>query len=110
MLHQPHVLRQTPHGRAALAVERDGEEFAVAAGRDEGAEGLALEEADAGELGGRDAGGAGEEIGGGHGARGRGAEGAREGLQRLWECCDEAELSLGTCGAEGGGEMSALLG
>ena len=68
MLHELHVLRQAPHGRAALAVERDGEELAVAAGRDEGAEGLALEEADAGELGGRDAGGAGEEFGGGHGA------------------------------------------
>ena len=49
MLHELHVLRQAPHGRAALAVERDGEELAVAAGRDEGAEGLALEEADAGE-------------------------------------------------------------
>ena len=59
MLHQLHVLRQAPHGRAALAVERDGEELAVAAGRDQGAEGLALEEADAGELGGRDAWGAG---------------------------------------------------
>ena len=52
MLHELHVLRQAPHGRAALAVERDGEELAVAAGRDEGAEGLALEEADAGEVGG----------------------------------------------------------
>ena len=62
MLHQLHVLRQAPHGRAALAVERDGEELAVAAGRDQGAEGLALEEADAGELGGRDARGAGEEL------------------------------------------------
>ena len=69
MLHQLHVLRQAPHGRAALAVERDGEELAVAAGRDEGAEGLALEEADAGELGGRDAGGAGEELAGRHGGR-----------------------------------------
>ena len=69
MLHELHVLRQAPHGRAALAVERDGEELAVAAGRDEGAEGLALEEADAGELGGRDAGGAGEELAWGHGER-----------------------------------------
>ena len=49
MLHELHVLRQAPHGRAALAVERDGEELAVAAGRDEGAEGAALAEADAGE-------------------------------------------------------------
>ena len=49
MLHQLHVLRQASHRRAALAVERDGEEFAVAAGRDEGAEAGVLEEAEAGE-------------------------------------------------------------
>ena len=64
MLHQLHVLRQAPHGRAALAVERNGEELAVAAGRDEGAERAVFEEADAGEAGGREALGACEEVGG----------------------------------------------
>ena len=63
MLHQLHVLRQAPHGRAALAVERDDEVLAVAARRDEGAEGVVFEDAHAGEARRREALSAGEELG-----------------------------------------------
>ena len=56
-----------PHGRAALAGERDDEVLALATGRDERAEGVVLAESHAREAGGGDAGGAGEEVGGGHG-------------------------------------------
>ena len=99
MLHQLHVLRQAPHRRAALAVERNGEEFAVAAGRDEGAEGLALEEADARELGGRDAGGAGEELAWGHGGRGARAALRAESTETYGSrgICSEAEFAIGAC-------------
>merc|ERR1712093_827006 len=58
-LDELHVLGEAAHGRAALAVERDDEVLAVAARRDERAEGVVFEEADAGEAGGGDAGGAG---------------------------------------------------
>merc|ERR1712093_462584 len=66
-LDELHVLGEAPHGRAALAVERDDEVLAFAARRDECAEGVVFAEAHAGEAGGGDAGGAGEEVGGGHG-------------------------------------------
>ena len=98
LLHQLHVLRQAPHGRAALAVERDGEELAVAAGRDQGAEGLALEEADAGELGGRDARGAGEELAGRHGGRCAWALARRaRGLAEVVGLVRRGGLASGTC-------------
>ena len=94
MLHELHVLRQAPHGRAALAVERDGEELAVAAGRDEGAEGLALEEADARELGWRDAGRAGEELARRHRGRPR-CTGCGCDAQRVRSRCESEERVRG---------------
>ena len=42
-LDELHVLGEAPHGRAALAVERDDEVLAVAARRDERAEGVVFE-------------------------------------------------------------------
>ena len=101
MLHELHVLRQAADGRAALAVERDGEELAVAAGRDEGAEGLALEEADAGEAALREASCAVVEVAGRHGGRRRVLGGERGDLRRSWDCCCGVwcELCVRVCGA-----------